>query len=342
MSTLGWFNVKDYGATGDGTTDDRTAVNAAIAALNTADKGVLYFPAGRYKITAGLTTITAGCTVLGDGRGIWSETSNLNEDVSSSIECTSATAVLFTITALSALFSNIALLNISGSASAGAAVQASGSDFHQHVDFDTVLMNRWFIGYDCQVNGGFTAYNLWVHNPVKYGVKVRNTVNTDGGGFTMLGCSMTSGSNVGDAGIRIESSGGNKIIGCNINNVGNRAVDITAGAASSILLISACSFENYRGDAGIYLNAGGFSYGMVSVVGCQFGQYANSSGKAVYSTGINDISIADCIFRADTGTPTAISLNSGTRGYVGPMVNNGFGTLLATSSFTSLIDKSAG
>jgi len=42
------FNVKDFGATGDGTTNDTPAVNAAVVAANTAGGGIVEFPAGRY------------------------------------------------------------------------------------------------------------------------------------------------------------------------------------------------------------------------------------------------------------------------------------------------------
>ena len=43
------LNVLDYGAKGDGTTDDTAAIEAAIAAATTA-KTTLVFPAGTYKI----------------------------------------------------------------------------------------------------------------------------------------------------------------------------------------------------------------------------------------------------------------------------------------------------
>src|SRR4051794_31158612 len=49
------FNVKDYGAVGDGTTNDGVAINLAITALNAAAGGVLYFPHGTYYITGRLT-----------------------------------------------------------------------------------------------------------------------------------------------------------------------------------------------------------------------------------------------------------------------------------------------
>ncbi len=62
-------NVKWYGATGDGTTNDTAAINAAIAALNAGTVKRLYFPHGTYRVAGALTTITrAGATLLGDGK----------------------------------------------------------------------------------------------------------------------------------------------------------------------------------------------------------------------------------------------------------------------------------
>jgi hypothetical protein len=55
-----WFNVKTYGATGDGSTDDSTAIQAAIDAAeliysSTGKVGVVFFPSGIYKTTVALT-----------------------------------------------------------------------------------------------------------------------------------------------------------------------------------------------------------------------------------------------------------------------------------------------
>ena len=51
---LGAVNVKDYGATGDGSTDDRTSIINAISALG-ANGGTVFFPPGRYRINSTIT-----------------------------------------------------------------------------------------------------------------------------------------------------------------------------------------------------------------------------------------------------------------------------------------------
>ncbi len=59
------FNVKDYGAVGNGSTDDTTAIQAALNAANTATGGIVFFPGGfNYLISAPLviysnTTVSA-------------------------------------------------------------------------------------------------------------------------------------------------------------------------------------------------------------------------------------------------------------------------------------------
>lgn len=73
-------NVKDFGATGDGITDDTAAIQAAINSLplNTANTGILaplgfanggnvHIPRGRYKITSAIT-LRRGVHLYGDSR----------------------------------------------------------------------------------------------------------------------------------------------------------------------------------------------------------------------------------------------------------------------------------
>ena len=69
-STSTVFNVKDYGALGDNTTNDYTAIAAAITALTANGGGVLYFPYGRYKIGTALSITNVPIVIRGDGRDI--------------------------------------------------------------------------------------------------------------------------------------------------------------------------------------------------------------------------------------------------------------------------------
>ena len=63
-------SVKDFGAVGDGTTDDTTALQAAIAYCESATQyggRALYIPGGRYLITGALTLSKEFITIFGDG-----------------------------------------------------------------------------------------------------------------------------------------------------------------------------------------------------------------------------------------------------------------------------------
>lgn len=52
------FNVKDYGAKGDGSTDDTAAIQAAIAAVQNASGGTVFFPQGTYSVASSRRTAT--------------------------------------------------------------------------------------------------------------------------------------------------------------------------------------------------------------------------------------------------------------------------------------------
>jgi hypothetical protein len=74
------YNVKDFGATGDGTTLDHTAVMAAVTAAANDSKNktisgsnvgsVIYFPAGTYRISSPIY-LDRNMHILGDGAPMW-------------------------------------------------------------------------------------------------------------------------------------------------------------------------------------------------------------------------------------------------------------------------------
>lgn len=69
------YSVKDYGAVGNGTTDDTTAIQAAITAAQGVGTllrgGKVFFPPGRYRITATLNITNSAVEFFGSG---WSST----------------------------------------------------------------------------------------------------------------------------------------------------------------------------------------------------------------------------------------------------------------------------
>lgn len=62
------ISVKDFGAVGDGVTDDTVAVHAAFDKAKTTGQSV-YFPAGKYRVTSGYTnaTLRGDVTIFGEG-----------------------------------------------------------------------------------------------------------------------------------------------------------------------------------------------------------------------------------------------------------------------------------
>lgn len=63
--TVGFVSVKEYGATGDGSTDDTSAINTAAAAAAAAGKA-LYVPSGTYIVNAPIVMWNDG-VIFGDG-----------------------------------------------------------------------------------------------------------------------------------------------------------------------------------------------------------------------------------------------------------------------------------
>jgi len=60
--SAGWLNVMDYGAVGNGTTDDTAAINSAIAAC--VSGGTVIVPAGTYRVICPSDSLFTGAIVL--------------------------------------------------------------------------------------------------------------------------------------------------------------------------------------------------------------------------------------------------------------------------------------
>lgn len=331
---LPWFVVTDplYGAVGDGTTDDTSAVNAAIAALVAAGRGVLYFPAGTYKTTAALTSISVPAKVMGDGME------------ATIITSTSATAVVFTGTAPGIEFRDFKLDNTSGSTpTAGAGIKMDGAGVFL-TRIDNVQVRDFYDGIYFDDGYVYAVTRTYVYNAVRYGIVSRNVTTPDAGDSVISDCVISAGvrTGSGSAALRIESSGGLKVIGNKINGSGSdryvNGIEVAAAATTTILLIEGNSIENVSGD-GIHAATSGGTWDHIVVDGNQVGLYANTTGHAIAISGMSEVIVTSNVFRqTGGGSAAAITFTSVDNAYVGGNVRDGFGSMLATTTCTNIVD----
>lgn len=319
--TPGWYNPVDFGATGDGVTDDTTAINDAIAAINTTGAGVLYFPTGVYLVTGALTTITASCTIMGDGMAAWDQSVGL-----SVIKCSSQTAVLFTVTGTEGSFQNIALWNTYAGtpSSASRGIQQTPTTGLEKWDFLNVSVRGFYNNIDIGGGVGWAMHNCWIYGPVNYGVRIRNTVIPDGGDWVISDCGIFSANYNAAAGIRIESSGGGKITGTKVNKGTDSpekrftySIDLSAGSGviTSILQVVGCSLENSSSHGFNASSTGTGTWLYIALLGTQIAPY-NSTGSAVNlnaaATGdLDHVMLIGCAFATLIGSSTyAVTLTN--------------------------------
>lgn len=326
-AAMPWFNVVSYGALGDGTTDDTAAVNSAIAALNTATRGVLYFPAGTYKTTGALTTITAAGVALGDGSGSFDDA-----QWGSQVNCTSATAVLFTVSSKAFRFEGLALVNTyAGTPSAGSGVLSDSAYLEQRVDYEACTFQGFYDCVDVKVGAQWSMRGCLVIAPVRYAVRIRNTVNPDAGDWSISDTSINAQSYNSTSAIRVEGSGGGKIHGVKVNTSLDSKkfatgidVAIPTATSTSVLAISATSVENVSGDAVKVSTAGTGAYGLITIAGLQTGLYSNNTGYAVNLSGaaagaVYGAVLSDIVATTNGTARSAISLTNTDRVTIGAL-----------------------
>jgi len=219
VSTMQSFNVKYYGAVGDGVTDDSAAINKAIVALDAAGAGRLYFPVGNY-FSANCGFII-GVPVILEGDGVTDQTLGT---FSSNVVCGSSTAVLFTVTSNSGLFQNISLTNTASTTpTAGAAVFTNSTLDIQRINLQNVQVNGFYDDIHVGVGSRWTMKDSELDNPVRRALWIQNTVDSDAGDWTVSGNEFAAGARteaVGSAAVYQDSSGGGKWISNKVNSNG--------------------------------------------------------------------------------------------------------------------------
>lgn len=241
-------NVKDYGAAGDGVTNDTTAIQAAV---NAAGNKALYFPAGRYLVSSAVVFPSGSSAVrkvYGDGPAasyIYTESNismfsvNLNADL------------YYTE------FSDLGFIgNVSGTRTSNFAISltGSGSFYCNHNLFTRLLFlgvyRGIYVDKDSSLGGNEAGFdwNIFSHlQSTNYGAnQVRDVVyflNGSGTGNVFSTCSL------------VFSNYGLYFGGANGDNIGD-------------LIFDACHFGGTSA-AGVFLSPAGAYRERVIVSDCQ-------------------------------------------------------------------------
>jgi hypothetical protein len=163
------LSVKDFGAVGDGVTDDSAAIQAAINALP-ATGGEVYVPAGTYLVNTSITSTKASVTIRGAGGAGWSL------GAATSIITTAAIIVFDFGTAATTEhrgvnIRNLSITDASNAGAGGVAVGAIRIRRQNHVRIEEVGINQFVGGYGVTLDGTGDAVIL----PTLDGVRARAT-----------------------------------------------------------------------------------------------------------------------------------------------------------------------
>jgi hypothetical protein len=181
---LGYYNVRDFGAVGDGRTDDTVAIKSAFAYIASRNGGTLRFPDGDYVVSQPIA-MPSGIKIIGtNGGGSMAGTSDLPRKNPSRITLSGSNRALFEIGECveKVTMSDVELYAQSNDGTS--AIEAKGAYISsQDFYFERVLFNNF--------NRGISAYGLpqtnlnWQFDYIKVNA-CRFVYNRDAGIYTNI------------------------------------------------------------------------------------------------------------------------------------------------------------
>lgn len=309
-------SVRDYGALGDGVTDDGAAFQAAVDTAILAGGSVFVPGTDDSYHFASTVTVSGAVKIYGVG-------------LKSLITQAALSTTPFKVTTGDpVIFDDITIGNVFDPwQTSGAGIQwDTGS---ATLAYCSRVTNCTFVGQHIGID--FQRAAVWVVENCQFtectnGIEIRDLANEDGGDNVITGCSFAQGLGVGETrrGIAINhiSGGGlrlteNKVNGHAYGYVLN--LDLLTVAGTSDLIIAANSFENLLTAAITLQQAGGNTdlFRNATIIGNQIAYVP--TGIIIYqgsgSNWLTGFVIADNIIQSATGG-AGISLNTGDRGAI--------------------------
>jgi hypothetical protein len=306
-----FINVKEYGAVGDGSTDDTTAIQNALNALS-GNGGCVYFPVGTYKITSELTTAISKARLMGDcfGSSILSAATNTqNHIVISGNTGNTVSDIVFTA---------------SVTKTAGSAIQIThASTSNSFSLIERCYFNVLYVGIELVKAATPTVRDCYFTDCVRSSISVQNTYNVDQGDG-LIEANFFNASTTGmvlDGHIYMQSAGGLRILHNKVNK-GKYAfhLNLASGAATAIMRIQGNTFDATDNEMILLESQGGGAViSMIDISGNEFASTLNSGGSMlrIATTGnwIQVTSINGNTFNVAAGTK-AITLEGGSGGII--------------------------
>lgn len=206
----GWFGLK-----GDGTTE--TATITAICAAIPSIGAKVNWPPGLFK-TAGGHTIANPCIMQGAGQTSLKIFQSGTDTGGTIIQCTSATSVCFTVTANWATFRDLTGFNAVNPVTAGSFIKANSAYVGAQVNYESITVMGFYDNIDVAVGSSWHHDKCNNFGAARYNLRIRNTVNPDYGDWFVTDSSFAPSANYNaTCAIRVESSGGGKIVNNKVN-----------------------------------------------------------------------------------------------------------------------------
>lgn len=316
-------DAKDFGATGNGLTDDTIALQNAINAAQNAFGAELYIPAGKYKITAQLNVTKhlairgAGSQNIGNLAGVWQS----GGGVTPITAVTAGTAILPSSTIAAFVINTpdtvqirdlaIAYLTVATPATGTTAINFGISAGNSN--FGSLIENVVISGADrgvqftnclSQIVRGCTFWECQ-----SYSVFVSNTAGSSiasTGDYAIEGNTFVSGSTASMSHFYAQSGGGMRIVGNKFNTAGsvNNSYGIninptSSGVSIEPVVITGNSIEGVR--VGIQFSPGNATATITQSVIAGNQIWGSNSGPA----GISGRAIQLTAASASFGQPTS-------------------------------------
>lgn len=300
LVVVGPVSAKQFGAKGDGTTNDSAALQAAH---NTGK--LIYYPEGNYLFSPGITIVSGG--IVGDGPTQTTLKSN---------DTTAANLITFTgnfsgSSNIIPLFKDFSLTgNIAKATGAGIYVSPSTGEA-SYLHFENVVFSY------IPTCIAFTAASLWKIIGCDFlaysvaGVDVANTNDNDSGDSVIASCVFNNPYSTGSAVLQ-RSSGGLKIIGNKMLG-GARGYDLQFNGVKNTadIIISGNSIENMTQQAiSLARVSGAFTVINVAITGNQIG--VNVNGIQTDNSGfLSEVAIGNNAFNiGGVSANSAIALSN--------------------------------